>query len=202
MLTVNAYAAISPTEPLVKTTTTRRDLGPHDVLIRLEYAGSVTLTSTLSPPTPMTPSSSPASPLAEPEPLSIEGHPVNLRYDFTGQVALVTGASSGMGLTTAQAFAQARAAVVLGDINQDALRVAADELTATGHQAARPSPVTSPPRTRSPPWSTPPSPPSADSTWRSTTPASSAPPSDPLTSPPRTFDRVNADQPAAASGPA
>jgi NAD(P)-dependent dehydrogenase (short-subunit alcohol dehydrogenase family) len=41
-----------------------------------------------------------------------------------------------MGLTTAQAFAQAGAAVVLGDINQDALRVAADELTATGHQAA------------------------------------------------------------------
>jgi hypothetical protein len=79
MLTVDAYAAISPTEPLVKTTTTRRDLGPHDVLIRLEYAGCVTLTSTLSPPTPMTPSSSPASPLAEPEPLSIEGHPVNLR---------------------------------------------------------------------------------------------------------------------------
>jgi hypothetical protein len=34
---------------------------------------------------------------------------VNPTYDFTGQVALVTGASSGMGLATAQAFAQAGA---------------------------------------------------------------------------------------------
>ena len=34
-------------------------------------------------------------------------------YDFTGQVALVTGASSGMGLATAQGFAEAGAAVVL-----------------------------------------------------------------------------------------
>jgi NAD(P)-dependent dehydrogenase (short-subunit alcohol dehydrogenase family) len=60
---------------------------------------------------------------------------VNPRYDFTDQVALVTGASSGMGLATAQAFAQAGAAVALADINQDALRGAADDLTAAGHQA-------------------------------------------------------------------
>ena len=39
MLTVSAYAAISPTEPLVKTTITRRDVGPYDVLIELEYSG-------------------------------------------------------------------------------------------------------------------------------------------------------------------
>jgi NADPH:quinone reductase-like Zn-dependent oxidoreductase len=39
--------------------------------------------------------------------------------DFTGKVALVTGASSGMGLATAQALAQAGAAVVLADIRED-----------------------------------------------------------------------------------
>jgi NAD(P)-dependent dehydrogenase (short-subunit alcohol dehydrogenase family) len=37
----------------------------------------------------------------------------NPTYDFTGSVALVTGASSGVGLATAQAFAATGAAVVL-----------------------------------------------------------------------------------------
>ena len=60
---------------------------------------------------------------------------MNPSYDFAGQVALVTGASSGMGLATAQAFAQAGAAVVLADINHDTLRAATDDLTASGHQA-------------------------------------------------------------------
>jgi NAD(P)-dependent dehydrogenase (short-subunit alcohol dehydrogenase family) len=60
---------------------------------------------------------------------------VNPRYDFTGQVALVTGASSGMGLATAQAFAKAGATVALADIDHDALRAATDDLTAAGHQA-------------------------------------------------------------------
>jgi uncharacterized zinc-type alcohol dehydrogenase-like protein len=39
MLTVNAYAAPSATEPLVPTTIERRDVGPHDVLIEIAYSG-------------------------------------------------------------------------------------------------------------------------------------------------------------------
>ena len=39
MLTVNAYAAPSATEPLVPITIERRDLGPNDVLIDIAYAG-------------------------------------------------------------------------------------------------------------------------------------------------------------------
>ena len=57
----------------------------------------------------------------------------NPTYDFEDQVALVTGAGSGMGLVTAQAFAEAGAAVVLADIDEVAVRAATDDLTATGH---------------------------------------------------------------------
>jgi len=58
----------------------------------------------------------------------------NPTYDFSGQVALVTGAGSGMGLATARAFAEAGAAVVLADINDAAVQAATDDLTAAGHQ--------------------------------------------------------------------
>lgn len=56
-------------------------------------------------------------------------------YDFNGKVALVTGAGSGMGLATAQAFARCGAAVVLADISQDAIDAAAAALNSTGSQA-------------------------------------------------------------------
>ena len=59
---------------------------------------------------------------------------MNPRYDFTGQVAIVTGGSSGMGLATARAFAEAGAAVVLADINQATLDTTAEKLADQGHQ--------------------------------------------------------------------
>lgn len=55
--------------------------------------------------------------------------------DFTGKVALVTGAASGMGLATAQAFAEAGAAVALADFREDAAIAEARKLTAQGHKA-------------------------------------------------------------------
>jgi NAD(P)-dependent dehydrogenase (short-subunit alcohol dehydrogenase family) len=55
--------------------------------------------------------------------------------DFTGKVALVTGAASGMGLATAQAFAEAGAAVVLADFKEEAVKAAAQKLVAAGHKA-------------------------------------------------------------------
>ncbi len=60
---------------------------------------------------------------------------MNNPLDFSGKVALITGAASGMGLATARAFAEAGAAVVLADIDEDAVRAAADELVAAGYTA-------------------------------------------------------------------
>jgi NAD(P)-dependent dehydrogenase (short-subunit alcohol dehydrogenase family) len=54
---------------------------------------------------------------------------------FKNKVALVTGAGMGMGLATAKAFAEAGAAVVLADVNEEAVNAAAEELVAAGHQA-------------------------------------------------------------------
>jgi NAD(P)-dependent dehydrogenase (short-subunit alcohol dehydrogenase family) len=57
-----------------------------------------------------------------------------MNLSLENQVALVTGAGSGMGLATAKAFAEAGAAVVLADIHEEAVRAAAQELAAAGHQ--------------------------------------------------------------------
>jgi len=55
--------------------------------------------------------------------------------DFSGKVALVTGAAAGMGLATAKAFAEAGAAVVLADFKEEAVKTAAQKLMAAGHKA-------------------------------------------------------------------
>jgi NAD(P)-dependent dehydrogenase (short-subunit alcohol dehydrogenase family) len=60
---------------------------------------------------------------------------MNNPLDFSGKVALITGAAAGMGLATAQAFAQAGAAVVLADFKEEAVKAAAQKLTAAGHRA-------------------------------------------------------------------
>jgi NAD(P)-dependent dehydrogenase (short-subunit alcohol dehydrogenase family) len=56
-----------------------------------------------------------------------------MEISFENKVALVTGAGSGLGLATAQAFAESGAAVVLADTNEAAIRAAAHDLTANGY---------------------------------------------------------------------
>src|SRR6266513_4772151 len=52
---------------------------------------------------------------------------------FAGKVALVTGAGGGIGLATAEAFANAGASVVLADRDEEAIGRAAEGLRAAGH---------------------------------------------------------------------
>jgi NAD(P)-dependent dehydrogenase (short-subunit alcohol dehydrogenase family) len=55
--------------------------------------------------------------------------------DSSGKVALVTGAAAGMGLATANAFAEAGADVVLADFKEDGVKAAAEKLVTAGHKA-------------------------------------------------------------------
>lgn len=59
-----------------------------------------------------------------------------MNITFEGKVALVTGAASGIGLETACLFAEAGAAVMLADINEEAAIKAAGQLSARGYLAA------------------------------------------------------------------
>lgn len=60
---------------------------------------------------------------------------MGITYDFKGQVALVTGAASGMGLATARAFVTAGAAVTLADVSEQALQQVVDEIKSAGGKA-------------------------------------------------------------------
>jgi NAD(P)-dependent dehydrogenase (short-subunit alcohol dehydrogenase family) len=58
-----------------------------------------------------------------------------MKISFENKVALVTGAASGLGLATAKAFAEAGAAVVLADWNEQEVRKAAKEFADQGHKS-------------------------------------------------------------------
>ncbi|WPB55853.1 glucose 1-dehydrogenase [Xylophilus sp. GOD-11R] len=59
---------------------------------------------------------------------------MNPTYDFSGQVALVTGAAGGMGLATAQGFARSGAAVVIVDRHAEKIEAAAAALREEGRR--------------------------------------------------------------------
>ena len=58
-----------------------------------------------------------------------------MNSSFKDKVALVTGAASGMGLATAEAFAEAGAAVLLVDLNEASVLKVAERLVAAGYKA-------------------------------------------------------------------
>lgn len=57
---------------------------------------------------------------------------MNPTYDFSGKVAFVTGAGSGLGKATARAFANAGADVALVDLEHEALAAVAEEVAQKG----------------------------------------------------------------------
>jgi NAD(P)-dependent dehydrogenase (short-subunit alcohol dehydrogenase family) len=67
-----------------------------------------------------------------PQNLKVAGETMNPKYDFSGQVALITGAASGLGRATAKAFAESGAALVLVDRDQKKLTTLLSEITGQG----------------------------------------------------------------------
>ena len=94
---------------------------------------------------------------------------------FTGKVAFVTGAGSGIGRATALAFASEGAAVAAVDIDEHGASETVDQIQESGGPRSR-SDATSPTATRSARRSTARSPSSAVSTSPSTTPVSNCDP--------------------------
>jgi len=61
---------------------------------------------------------------------------MNVSFDFSDKIVLVTGGGSGIGLATAKAFGAAGARVAVADISEEHGRVAVAELQASGAAAA------------------------------------------------------------------
>jgi NAD(P)-dependent dehydrogenase (short-subunit alcohol dehydrogenase family) len=57
-----------------------------------------------------------------------------MNISFNNKVAVVTGGASGMGLATAQAFAEAGASVAIADVNEERVMAAAESLKTAGHK--------------------------------------------------------------------
>ena len=77
---------------------------------------------------------------------TIERHVVNPTYDFTGRVAFVTGASSGMGWRPRARSPRPARRSTLADVNDEALLAADRQLTPGRAPRARPRGATSPTR--------------------------------------------------------
>ena len=60
---------------------------------------------------------------------------MTIELDFKGRVAVITGAGSGMGLLTAQKFAESGAHAVMLDINEEVINAEAKKLTDAGYSA-------------------------------------------------------------------
>ena len=60
---------------------------------------------------------------------------IQQKFDLSGKVAIITGASKGIGKAIALAFAQSGATVVVSSRKQEAVDVVAEEFKAAGHQA-------------------------------------------------------------------
>jgi len=60
---------------------------------------------------------------------------MNTRYDFTGQVVLITGAASGFGQLAAMRFAEAGAKLAICDVNEEAVQSVAEKIRTDGGEA-------------------------------------------------------------------